>query len=106
MAYSAMGLIVNRTDCGRGIRTPTNSLWGLGWPDIGLIIFGVSGRGALSAPAISKQGFPEFVPPQFANGIFQPKGLPFDFPIDHRFTPNLDRQPGQHPNRDDCEQGR
>ncbi len=65
-----MGLIVDRTDCGRGIRAPTNPLWGLGLQDIDVIFFlGTAGRGALSAPAISQQGFSTFTLPQFANSI-------------------------------------
>ncbi len=45
---------------GRGIRAPTNPWRGLGWRDMGVMILGIVGRGALSAPAISKQGLPTF----------------------------------------------
>jgi hypothetical protein len=51
------------SNCGRGIRAPTNPFRGLGLRDIDGMILGAAGRGALSAPAISKQGFPELCQP-------------------------------------------
>jgi hypothetical protein len=49
--------ICNRIDSGRGIRAPTKPS-GLGLCDIYFIDRLTSGRGAFSAPAIFKQGFP------------------------------------------------
>jgi hypothetical protein len=56
------GAIGGGINCGRVFRAPTNPLWELGLGDIWAIDRPISGRGALSAPAISKQGFRSIYP--------------------------------------------
>jgi hypothetical protein len=57
-----LGFIVGGMNCGRGIRAPTNPRWGLGLRDIYWGDRLMSGRGAHSAPARFKQGFPKYWP--------------------------------------------